>query len=292
MIAAVGGHGVIWTGVVSKVLIPAVSPAVMAAIVAGVGTWLVYRIDARRPGGAHRNRLPLRPDRLGIAGLAGARHQRRAEDDGRDLPGADLLRRGRASPTRCRRSGSSWPARARSRRAPTSAAGGSSARWARVSSRSSRRRAWPRNRRRPPSSCCPATSATRCPPPRSRPARSSAAALGKPGAEVRWGVAGRMATAWLITLPAAGLVGAFTYFIVHGIGGYAGAIIGFLLLAAVSVAIWRQSRKDDDRPQQRQQRVGGQPDRGHQRGRRPAAAQQQDPRSRLARHTERHRHSE
>ena len=52
-----------------------------------------------------------------------------------------------------------------------------------------------------------------------------------------------MATAWLITLPAAGLVGAITYWVTHGIGGYAGAVIGFLLLAAVASAIYRQSRK-------------------------------------------------
>ena len=67
--------------------------------------------------------------------------------------------------------------------------------------------------------------------------------VGKPGAEVRWGVAGRMATAWLITLPSAGIVGASTYFFVHGIGGYPGAAIGFAMLVAASTAIWVQSRK-------------------------------------------------
>jgi inorganic phosphate transporter, PiT family len=67
--------------------------------------------------------------------------------------------------------------------------------------------------------------------------------VGKPGAEVRWGVAGRMATAWLITLPSAGIVGAITYFIVHLIGGFAGITVGFLLLVGVSLAIWLQSRK-------------------------------------------------
>jgi inorganic phosphate transporter, PiT family len=68
--------------------------------------------------------------------------------------------------------------------------------------------------------------------------------VGKPGAEVRWGVAGRMATAWLITLPAAGAVGALTYFIVHGIGGIVGSIVGFTLLVAVATAIYLQSRKN------------------------------------------------
>ena len=32
--------------------------------------------------------------------------------------------------------------------------------------------------------------------------------LGKKGAEVRWNVAGRMASAWVLTLPCSGLVGA------------------------------------------------------------------------------------
>jgi PiT family inorganic phosphate transporter len=67
--------------------------------------------------------------------------------------------------------------------------------------------------------------------------------LGKPGGEVRWGVAGRMVVAWLVTLPLAGLVGAVTYWIVHLIGGYPGAIVGFGLLVAAAGAIYVQSRK-------------------------------------------------
>jgi inorganic phosphate transporter, PiT family len=67
--------------------------------------------------------------------------------------------------------------------------------------------------------------------------------LGKPGGEVRWGVAGRMVVAWLVTLPLAALVGAVTYWIVHIIGGYPGAIIGFGLLVAVSATIYVKSRK-------------------------------------------------
>jgi inorganic phosphate transporter, PiT family len=67
--------------------------------------------------------------------------------------------------------------------------------------------------------------------------------LGKPGGEVRWGVAGRMGVAWLVTLPLAGLVGAVTYWIVHFVGGYPGAILGFSLLVAVSTVIYMRSRK-------------------------------------------------
>jgi PiT family inorganic phosphate transporter len=56
-------------------------------------------------------------------------------------------------------------------------------------------------------------------------------------------VAGRMAVAWLVTLPLAGLVGAVTYYIVHLIGGYPGAVVGVGLLVAVSAAIYVRSRK-------------------------------------------------
>jgi inorganic phosphate transporter, PiT family len=52
-----------------------------------------------------------------------------------------------------------------------------------------------------------------------------------------------MATAWLITLPSAGLVGAVTYWVVHGIGGFAGSIVGFALLVATASAIYLRSRK-------------------------------------------------
>jgi PiT family inorganic phosphate transporter len=43
MIAAVGGHGVIWRGLVSTVMVPAILAPVIATLVAAVGTWLVYR---------------------------------------------------------------------------------------------------------------------------------------------------------------------------------------------------------------------------------------------------------
>jgi inorganic phosphate transporter, PiT family len=67
--------------------------------------------------------------------------------------------------------------------------------------------------------------------------------VGKQGAEVRWSVAGRMATAWLLTLPLAGVVGAFTYFIAHGIGGSAGVAVLFVVLVAMAAAFYLSSRK-------------------------------------------------
>src|SRR3984885_7190709 len=62
--------------------------------------------------------------------------------------------------------------------------------------------------------------------------------LGKKGAEVRWNVAGRMATAWIFTLPSAGVVGAGAYGIAYGIGGTFGVIIDLVILAALSPVIF------------------------------------------------------
>ncbi|GAB48354.1 inorganic phosphate transporter [Mobilicoccus pelagius] len=67
--------------------------------------------------------------------------------------------------------------------------------------------------------------------------------LGRPGAEVRWGVAGRMLAAWLITLPAAGIVGALTWWIGNTVGGIAGAVVVFGILVTLATYMWQRSRK-------------------------------------------------
>lgn len=68
--------------------------------------------------------------------------------------------------------------------------------------------------------------------------------VGKRGATVRWGVAGRMALAWLITLPAAGLVGALMWWVGHLIGGAPGAIVITIILIGLSGYIWLRSRRE------------------------------------------------
>ena len=66
--------------------------------------------------------------------------------------------------------------------------------------------------------------------------------VGKRGATVRWRVAGRMVIAWLITLPAAAVVGAVMWYLAHALGGAAGAIVIFLLLLAAATAFWLRSK--------------------------------------------------
>lgn len=67
--------------------------------------------------------------------------------------------------------------------------------------------------------------------------------VGKPGAKVRWAVAGRMATAWLTTLPAAALVGAACFGIADLLGDLAGALVIFAILLAVAGYIYLRAQR-------------------------------------------------
>lgn len=67
--------------------------------------------------------------------------------------------------------------------------------------------------------------------------------VGRPGATVRWRVAGRMVSAWLITLPSAGAVGALMFLIGNALGfGYGSAAV-FLILCGAAAYMWLHSRK-------------------------------------------------
>jgi inorganic phosphate transporter, PiT family len=76
--------------------------------------------------------------------------------------------------------------------------------------------------------------------------------VGKPGATVRWAVAGRMAVAWLVTLPAAGLVGALSYWLSYGLKSVTNSqLVGdgviFLILVGLSgFMYWRAQQQKVD----------------------------------------------
>ncbi|GAA1825905.1 anion permease [Microlunatus capsulatus] len=66
--------------------------------------------------------------------------------------------------------------------------------------------------------------------------------VGREGAEVRWSVARRMVFAWVLTLPAAGLVGGLSALVAEQ--GTAGVIILLVLLAVACAVIWAFSRRN------------------------------------------------
>jgi PiT family inorganic phosphate transporter len=61
------------------------------------------------------------------------------------------------------------------------------------------------------------------------------------GAEVRWAVAGRMVLAWLVTLPAAALVGALMWAVGHALGGYVGPLVVVGLLVVLAGGMYRRA---------------------------------------------------
>jgi PiT family inorganic phosphate transporter len=67
--------------------------------------------------------------------------------------------------------------------------------------------------------------------------------MGRPGAEVRWSVLGRMVVAWVFTLPLAGLAGAICWALAHLIGGLAGVLVVFAILVAMAGLIYLRSRR-------------------------------------------------
>ncbi len=69
--------------------------------------------------------------------------------------------------------------------------------------------------------------------------------VGKRLAEVRWGLAGRMVTAWLITLPAAGLVAAGAFELSDSIGGGGGALVVGVCGAALAATLFFVTQRRD-----------------------------------------------
>ncbi len=67
--------------------------------------------------------------------------------------------------------------------------------------------------------------------------------VGRPGAKVRWGVAGRMLTAWLTTLPCAALVGAVTWFIANLLGGAFGGVVIFMFMVAMAALMFLRAQR-------------------------------------------------
>jgi PiT family inorganic phosphate transporter len=240
--AAVGAHGVLWKGLVSHVLIPAVIAAILAIAVGAVATWLVYRLTRNVP--AERSEAGFRYGQWGSASLVSLAHGTGDAQKTMGIIFLALMSYGAVS-----KSDAMPPLWVIVACAIAMALGTYLGGWRIIRTLGK--------------------GLVEIQSPQGMAAESSSAAvillsshfgyalsttqvctgsvlgsgLGKPGGEVRWGVAGRMATAWLITLPLAGLVGAVNYWIVHLIGGYPGAIIGFSLLVAVSAAIYIRSRK-------------------------------------------------
>jgi inorganic phosphate transporter, PiT family len=239
-LAAAGGHAVLWHGLVSKVIIPACLSPIIAALVAAAGTYMLYRIS-RSLTEKTRNH-GFRIGQIGSACMVSLAHGTNDAQKTMGVITLALIANG------------------------TLAAGSNAPFWvilccALAISLGTYIGGWRVIRTL-------GKGLVEIESPQGMAAESASAAvillssgfgyslstthvatgsiigtgLGKKGAEVRWNVAGRMATAWLFTLPSAAIVGAGAYALAHVIGGTAGVVIDLIILAAVATLIYIRSR--------------------------------------------------
>ena len=240
-IAAAGGSAVLWHGLISKVIIPAALSPVIAALIAAVGTWSLYRISRSLTSGARRH--GFRIGQVGSACMVSLAHGTNDAQKTMGVITLALIANGTLA------KGSQAPVWVIVCCALAISIGTYVGGWRVIRTLGK--------------------GLVEIESPQGMAAESSSAAVillsssfgyslstthvatgsiigtgvGKKGAEVRWNVAGRMATAWIFTLPSAGIVGAASYGIAHGIGGTAGVMVILAILAALSGAIYWQSRK-------------------------------------------------
>ena len=236
--AAAGGHAIKWHGLTSKVILPAVLSPVIAALVAALGTWLLYQISRSMTQAARSH--GFRIGQIGSACMVSLAH---GTNDAQKTMGVITLA---LIANKTVAAGSNAPFWVILCCAIAISAGTYIGGWRVIRTLGK--------------------GLVEIEAPQGMAAESASAAvillssgfgyslstthvatgsiigtgLGKKGAEVRWNVAGRMATAWVFTLPSAAIVGAGAEALAHGVGGTTGVIIDLLiLLAVVGVIYWR-----------------------------------------------------
>jgi PiT family inorganic phosphate transporter len=237
--AAAGGSAVQWHGLTSKVIIPAALSPVIAALVAAAGTWLLYRISRSMTRGARGH--GFRIGQIGSASMVSLAHGTNDAQKTMGVITLALIANGTL------RSGATAPFWVILSCALAIGLGTYAGGWRVIRTLGK--------------------GLVEIESPQGMAAESSSAAvillsssfgyslstthvatgsiigtgLGKRDAEVRWGVAGRMATAWLFTLPCSALAGAAAEALARAIGT-SGVFLDLILLVVLAAVIYWRSR--------------------------------------------------
>ena len=237
----VGTSGVIWSGVVSKVVLPALIAPTLAIVVAAVGTWVVARLTRNVP--AEVQDRTFRWGQIGSASLVSLAHGTNDAQKSMGIILLALIAGGQAS------ADSGVPFWVIIACASFMAAGTYIGGWrvirtlgkglVEIDSRQGLAAETSSAAVIFMSSFFGYSLST------THVATGSVlgSGVGMPGAQVRWGVAKKMFLAWIVTLPAAGAVGAICYGLQHWISGTAGSVVVFALLIATSVWVFVHSRR-------------------------------------------------
>ena len=241
-IAALGTGGVEWSGVLSKIVIPAVLAPVVAAMVAAIGTWLIYRITAGVEEQAKEE--GFRWGQIGSASLVSLAHGTNDAQKTMGIIFLALVAHGTIT------ADTAMPFWVKLACALAIALGTYLGGWRiiRTLGKGLVEIASPQGMAAESSSAAIILTSSSFGLPLSTTQTATGSILGtgigKSGAEVRWGVAGRMAVAWLFTLPSAAVVGAVCWVIADVIGGLAGVLVVFALLLVAAGAMYLRSRRN------------------------------------------------
>lgn len=241
-IAALGLGGVKWSGIVSSVVIPALAAPVVAGLVAAVGTWLIYRIAAKVP--EHTRSRGFRYGQIGSASLVSLAHGTNDAQKTMGVITLALIAYGSWTDLE------SIPLWVKVACAFAIALGTYLGGWRviRTLGKGLVEIDSPQGMAAEAASAAIILSSSHAGMALSTTHVATGSILGtgigKKGAEVRWAVAGRMAVAWVVTLPAAGAVGAACWGIAHLFGELAGPLVVTAILVAASGYMFWRSRQN------------------------------------------------
>lgn len=248
-LAALGTSGVNWSGVTAKVIIPAFAAPVIAGLVAACGTWLVYRIT--RKVLARRREEGFRWGQIATASLVALSHGTNDAQKTMGVIALALITTGHLTGDVKQQGLPFWIIFSC---AVAIALGTYLGGWRviRTLGKGLVEIESPQGLAAEASSAAIilSSSAAGMALSTTHVATGSimGSGVGKPGAEVRWAVAGRMAVAWLTTLPAAALVGALSYWLSYALKTLTGsALVGdgviFVILVALSSYMWWRAQQ-------------------------------------------------
>ena len=239
-IAAIGVSGVKWDGVIAAIVLPALFAPLIAGLVAGLGTWMVFRVVASIP--ERRRDATFRWGQIGSASLVSLAHGTNDAQKTMGVITLALIAYG------------SWtnlhaiPFWVKVACAVAIAAGTWVGGWRviRTLGKGLVEITSPQGMAAEASSAVIILSSSHLGMALSTTQVASGSILGSGVGRrvpVRWGVFGRMVVAWILTLPSAGLVGAVCWFVADAIGGAAGAAVVFGVLVAGAAYMFLRSRR-------------------------------------------------
>ncbi|GIG20039.1 phosphate transporter [Cellulomonas chitinilytica] len=240
VLAAAGPSGVIWAGLIGKVVVPAVVAPVAAGVVALIGTWLVYRITRDVPG--RERTQEFRWGQIGSASMVSLAH---GTNDAQKTMGIILLAliAGGALPD-----DAAVPTWVIIACALAIGLGTYLGGWRviRTLGKGLVDIESPQGLAAETSSAVVILVSSNLGFPLSTTHVASGSIMGSGvgrGSQVRWSTARRMAVAWLVTLPAAAVVGFSAEVLQSRLGGTLGNLVVLVLLVGASTAIFVAARR-------------------------------------------------